>query len=93
MLKVRFKVCVILLILSSLVYSRASACTRPDTTEINYRGDGEELEEIYNALVTCPNITALDLDFDWSGCTPPSEPWAFRFKPQDRFPPLQKLGL
>jgi hypothetical protein len=84
---------IVLILLSSLVYSRPSACTRPNSTEISYRGDGDELDETYDALVACPNTIALDLDFDWSGCTPPSEPWAFQFKPEDRFPSLQKLSL
>ena len=70
-----------------------SDCTRPDTTELRYWGDGDGLDKIYDALVTCENITSLDLDFDWAGCVGPSEPWAFQFKPGDRFPPLQKLSL
>lgn len=85
--------CVIFFLLSSLAYSRPSSCIRPNSTEVIYRGDGDELEEIYNALVTCADITTLDLDFVWSGCTPPSEPWAFQFKQKDRFPALQRLSL
>jgi hypothetical protein len=79
--------------LFSGVQARPSKCTKPNTTELVYRGDGDELGELYNALVTCPNITTLDLDFVWSGCVAPSEPWGFHFQPDDRFPALRELSL
>lgn len=72
-----------------------TSCTRPDTTEIQYRGDGgdNDLPEIYKALVTCPNITTLDLDLVWGGCVAPEQPWAFDFQPGDCLPALTKLSL
>lgn len=68
-------------------------CTRPNETALYYRGDGTYLGRIYEALTTCPNITSLDLDFVWSGCIPPEDPWAFTFREGDKFPNLRKLGL
>lgn len=71
----------------------AKPCTRPNTSEIAYRSNGHGLREVYNALVTCPNITSLDLDFVWGGCVAPSDPWQFDFRHGDRFPALKHLSL
>lgn len=68
-------------------------CTRPEQTAISYRGDGSLLPEIYTDLTSCPNITSLDLDLTWTGCTPPSAPWVSEFRKGDRFPPLHNLTL
>ena len=72
---------------------KAKFCTEPNKTEIAYRGDGDGLDKVYEELISCPNITSLDLDFVWTGCVGPSEPWAFDFVPGDRFPALRKLSL
>ena len=71
----------------------APACTRPDESAITYRSDGDGLSKVYDDLLACPNITSLDLDFVWTGCVGPSEPWAFDFQPGDRLPALQKLSM
>ena len=68
-------------------------CSKPNTTELTYRGDGEGLDQIYNALATCPNITSLDLDFTLTGCVIRGDAWAFQFQPDDSFPALQRLSL
>jgi hypothetical protein len=67
--------------------------TNPDQTSIAYRGDGSCLDQVYNALVTSPNLTSLDLDFTFSGCDEPSDLWLFDFREGDRFPPLERLRL
>lgn len=48
---------------------------------------------IYDALVTCPNITSLDLDLTTGGCVVTDDPWLFQFREGDRFPALQKLSV
>lgn len=68
-------------------------CTKPDTTELTWYSDGVGLDKIYDALVTCPNISGLDLDFTTNGCTMTLDPWAFNFRAGDRFPALKKLSL
>ena len=81
------------LLTSTIAEIAARSCTRPNDTEIAHRGDGIGVPEIYEALITCPNITSLDLDFAMTGCVLNWEPWAFNFRSGDRFPALRKLSL
>ena len=88
--------CLLLGLLAPAVgsYRSVKSCTRPSVTSISYRGDGAgELPEIYEALVTCPNITTLELDLVEEGCVVSGGPWTFDFRDGDRFPPLKRLSL
>ena len=73
--------------------SNPSLCTRPGKTAISYRGDGEDLPSIYEALTTCHNITSLELELYSSGCVVGEYPWVFDFKAGDRFPALKRLEV
>lgn len=69
------------------------SCTDQNKTAIVYRGDSSALRGIYKDLVSCPNITSLELDLTLSGCVVPPEPWYFDFRNGDKFPALRKLTL
>lgn len=81
-----------------LAESMAKTCARPDENALSYRGDGPEhsyryinkltVSDLYEALITCSNITSLDGDFTMTGCVEHGYPWSFDFQEGDRFPAL-----
>ena len=78
---------------SSSTASVLSQCPDPEQTEVVYRGDGRRLPGVYSKLISCPNITSLNLDIGMEGCDACLEPEHFLFQEGDRFPALKKLSL
>lgn len=75
-----------------LMPARAGKCPSNET-EIIYRGDGRRLPGVYEKLISCSNITSLDLDLGAEGCVVFSDPYRFLFTDGDRLPDLRKLSL
>lgn len=66
--------------------------------QIVYQADPnlEDLDLVFNALGSCPNLKELDLSIDHQGCVlSDGQPWAFDFlsKPDIKFAPLEKLTI
>lgn len=59
-----------------------------------YDGEsGERLNQLYDALVTCPNIRSLSLSLSQGGCVIEDRRRSFSWKRGDRFPRLENLSL
>lgn len=55
----------------------------------------DTMSSVHEALISCPNITELDLTLEFGGCTELPDRWSFPFNPSggDRYPPLKSLRL
>ncbi|KAJ9666605.1 hypothetical protein H2201_003264 [Coniosporium apollinis] len=71
-------------------------CTSPAIeSHVSYGSGGgnNAVNQLYDTLVSCPNVRSLSLSIRQGGCVIGNDLFAFNWKEGDVFPPLQNLTL